>query len=158
MILRNAVWCDIPRNMGRHTSSVAFSTPKFRYCLFLAEHTRYRLLLHCISHCLLWLVSNPFLVGSWMELVFLVLLSKRKVGWLCLSWPTRTPVNLWTKGTLGRQFAFVGPVWSLREEHHLCHCQYHCHFEQNLLSYDECASDSILIKVPWSMVCNIYPV
>jgi len=62
MILRNALWRDVPPNMGWHTPYFAFSTLEFRYCLFLAEHTRYRLLLHCISHCLLWLVSN---LSSW---------------------------------------------------------------------------------------------
>jgi hypothetical protein len=56
---------------------VAFLTLEFNSCyLFLVEHTLHRILLQCISQYLSSCVMS-LLVGSWIELVFLVLQSKR---------------------------------------------------------------------------------
>jgi len=95
--------------MGWHTPSVAFSTLEFRYCLFLAEHTRYRLRLHCISQCLFWLVSNLF---SWfVDGNGLPCLTVKTLSGVALSVVTHSdackPV---TAGTVGREFAFVSPL------------------------------------------------
>jgi hypothetical protein len=58
---------------------VAFSPPECCSCLFVFwQNIQCWILLHCISQGLLWLVSR-FLVGTWMELVFLILRSKCQV-------------------------------------------------------------------------------
>jgi hypothetical protein len=59
-----------------------------------------------------------FLVGSWMELVFFVLQSKRQLGMglYCFGWHCHNSlgplVNLWTTGTVGQQFVLsVSPLF-----------------------------------------------
>ena len=74
--------------------------------LFLAEHTQCQILLHCISQCLLWLVSSLFswiVDGACLPGLAVKTSSDRGsiLGWLCHK-KVGPPVNLWSTVTVGR--------------------------------------------------------
>ena len=98
MILRNAVWCDILQNMGWNTTLCCILNTWISFIsLFLAEHTRYQILLQCTSQCLLSCGKSFYLAHGW-SLSSLSLNQNYKwgrvligVGWLCLLRPTQKP-------------------------------------------------------------------
>jgi hypothetical protein len=83
---------------------VAFSTLNFHFCVF--DGTQHQMLLFCVRHCPLWLVSSLF---SWLEdeacrpwLAFKTLkwvIVRMWGGSVCHD-PLGLPVNLWTTGTV----------------------------------------------------------
>ena len=81
------------------------------HCLFSAEYTRHRILVHCISHCLLCLVSclSSWLVdGASLPCLAVKTLSGEGSLFMWGGCGLRNPlgpnVNLWTTCTVGRQF------------------------------------------------------
>jgi hypothetical protein len=98
---------------------VAFSTLELHFCLFLAKHTWHWILFHCISQCLLWLVSS---LRSWLvDRACCPWYAVKTLKWgSVLMWggsvccdPLRPPANLWTTGTVGWQSVLSVTVWNL---------------------------------------------
>ena len=148
LILRNAVWCDIPRNIGWHTSTVAFSTLEVLSCFWRNTHGTAFSYIALAS--VLWLVDGACLP--------------------CLAVKTLSGVALFVvthsvpcKPADYRYSSSDSLYLSVQCE--VCVKNIFCALvnitdtlSRNVLSFDECASDSIIIQVPWSLVCNVYPV
>jgi hypothetical protein len=98
VILRNADWCDIPQNKEQHTTLCCILNTWISFFLCFGIHTWHRILLHCISQCLLSQVSSLFrwLVDGARLPCLAVKHTKRgtvliDVACLCLSYNTLTP-------------------------------------------------------------------
>ena len=139
----NAVWCDILWNKGWQKNVILHSRPLnfVLVSLFLVEHTRHQILLHCISQCLLWLVSFIF---SWLVvaaclpcLATNMLHGKGSLqmwgGSVCCN-TLGPPVKLWTTGRIGRQFVLPVHCVKFMLVTSSVSCQHHCHSEQKCLS------------------------
>ena len=90
MIFRNAVWHDMPRNIRWDITLCCTLNTWFLFSyLSLAEHTLHQILLHCISQCLLCLVSSLF---SWL-VVAACLLSLAVWSWFTLPASCKRPLT-----------------------------------------------------------------
>jgi hypothetical protein len=121
------------KTLGSTQPCVAFLTLEFCFVsLFLVEHTLHRTLSHCISQCLLCLVSSPF---SWLvDGVCLPCFAVKTLsgegslmmwsGSVCHN-PLRPHVNLWTAGSSRPVVCTVSPVCEVCVSNAICHCQCH---------------------------------
>jgi hypothetical protein len=112
LILRNAIWCysskhGVACNPILHSQHLNF----IYFLVSLAKHTWHWILFHCISQCLLCLVSSLF--GLPVDGVCLLCLSPKMLtgeesllmwgGSVCCN-TLGHPVYLWTAGTVGQHF------------------------------------------------------
>lgn len=100
--------------------------------LFLTEHTWHRILSHCISRCVLCLVSCLFrwlVEGTCFPALVVKTLSAE--GFLMI-WGSSFVITQWdackpVDYKYSRSTVCQSTVWHLCLWHHLCHCQYHCY-------------------------------
>ena len=109
--------------------------------LFLVEHTWHQILLHCISQCLLWLVSctfSWFVVAACLPCLAINMLRGKGslqmwAGSVCCN-TLGPPVKLWTIGRVGRQSVLSVHCVKFMPVTVSVSCQCHCHSEQKCLS------------------------